>query len=73
MIKDVEFWEAWQRDQERSEPPDYKRNCAIFEAMYDHARSFDTFQCSDSLEGIDVKIRIAQALNVRPSARTDRQ
>ena len=72
MIKDIALWEAWERERQRSEPPDYERNCAIFEAMYEHARSFDTFRRSEPLEGIDVKIRIAQALNVRRPAGKDR-
>ena len=72
MIHNVALWEAWQRAEDRREPPNFEHNCAIFEAMYEHARSFDTFLRSDPLEGIEVKIRIAQALNVRPSAGTDR-
>jgi hypothetical protein len=73
MIQNAAVLEAWERAYQRNHPPDYERNCAIIEAMYEHARSFDTFLRSDPLEGIEVKIRIAQAVNVRPSARADRQ
>jgi hypothetical protein len=72
MIKDSALWEAWEREQERTQPVDEERNFALFEVMYQHARSFDTFLRSDPLEGIEVKIRIAQALNVRPPSPTDR-
>ncbi len=65
MIRDTEFWEAWKTEQIRREPVDFQRNLRIAEAMYQHARALGAFPLDDPLEGLDVKIRVAKALNVR--------
>ena len=72
MIKDAAFWEAWEDDFIRSRPADLARNTALLDAMYEQARAMGIFPLADPLEGIEVKIRIAQALNVRTTPRTDR-
>jgi hypothetical protein len=68
MIKDVAFWEAWEREYSRKEPVDFARNLAVVNALYEEARRLGAFPPQDPLEGIEVKFRIAQALNVRTSS-----
>ncbi len=72
VIRDTEFWEAWEKEQIRREPVDYARNLRIADAMYEQARARGVLPLSDPLEGLDDKIRVAKALNVRlptPEAR----
>jgi hypothetical protein len=47
----------------RKESPDYFRNLRIFEAMYEQARRLGIFPLHDPLEGIEVDIHLAWALN----------
>jgi len=73
MIKDAEFWERWKAQQTASEPPDFERNWAIMEAMYERARLLGVFETStlcDRIESerLEHKIRLARALGgLRPS------
>lgn len=46
-------------------PADYAANLRVFEALYEEARALGVFARSDPLEGIEDKIRLARALNVR--------
>ena len=48
----------------KRESPDYFRNLRIFEALYQEAERMGVFPLKDSLEGIEVDIRLAKALNV---------
>ena len=66
MIRDVEFWEAWEREYIAKEPVDFARNLRLLEAMYEHARLLGAFPPADPLEGIEVKIRMARILNHVP-------
>lgn len=63
MIKDVAFWEAWEREYIAKEPVDFARNLRLLDAMYEHARLLGAFPPADPLEGIEVKIRVARILN----------
>ena len=72
MIKDVAYWRAWEDEYLRKEPVDYARNVALIESMYEHARKLGVFPPADPLEGIEVKIRLAQALNAPTNSGTNR-
>lgn len=63
MIKDIHFWEVWKAQAVASERPDFQRNLAILEAMYDHARLMGAFQTLDLLDGLEFKIHMAKVLN----------
>jgi hypothetical protein len=47
----------------KKEKADYRKNLALVEAMFEEARRFGVFPSCDPLEGIDVDIRIARAIN----------
>ena len=57
--------DAFEQELRRREPPDYERNLQIFEALYAHAQSFGVLPLTDPLEGIEVDIALARALNVQ--------
>jgi hypothetical protein len=64
MIKDVQAWKAWEDKIIRSEPPDFRRNLGPLLAMYNEARMLGRLTRVDPLEGIEVKLRLAQVINV---------
>lgn len=65
MIRRPELVAQFEAEYERREPLDHRRNLAIFEALFQEARALGVLPGSDPLEGIDVDIRLARALNVR--------
>jgi hypothetical protein len=65
MIRDVSKWQAWERDYIRDTPPDFARNLAIADAMYEQAKALGIFPMADPLEGIEDCIRLARLINVR--------
>ena len=46
-------------------PADYHANLRIFEALWDHATQLGVLPPEDPLEGLEVDLRLAEALNVR--------
>jgi hypothetical protein len=68
MLKNAEFFEAWERDWIRSHPVDFSANLRLFEAMYLEACHFGVLPPKDPLEGLDLKINLAKALNVRKTS-----
>lgn len=64
MLKRGSLWEAFEKEQMKKESPDYFRNLRIFEALYQEAKQLGVFPLKDSLEGIEVDILLAKALNV---------
>ena len=56
---------------QRSES-DYFQNLRLFEALYREAKQLGSLPLKDPLEGIDVDIRLAKAVNVRTVAEKDR-
>ncbi len=68
MIRDPEQFTKWETEWLRDHPLDLDARFRLMEAMIEHARALGVFPPPDPLEGIDVDIRIARALNVRPSA-----
>jgi hypothetical protein len=65
MIKRTDLLEAFEREQIRKNDASYLDNLRLFEALYREAQALGVLPLADPLEGIDVDIRLAQALHVR--------
>lgn len=63
MLQRSPLLDEFEREHSRRTPPDYLRNLRIYEAMYEQAKAFGVLPPKDPLEGIEVKIRLAYALN----------
>jgi hypothetical protein len=63
MVRDVAFWEKWEREYAAKQPVDFARNLRLLDAMYEHARLLGAFPPINPLEGIERKIRLARILN----------
>ena len=72
MIKDIAFWEAWERQGPLRERLTPEQAFKLADAMYEHAKSMGVFPLADPLEGIETKIAVARALNVQSTPGTDR-
>jgi len=73
MIRDVEKWEAWEREYERNQPVDVVENIWIFHALYRQAVSLGVLPTKDPLEGIEEKIEFARRLNLLGPPNEDSQ
>jgi len=77
MMRNLGLVRAFEREQIRHSPVDHQRNLKIVEALFEEARLLGVWPPSDPLEGIDVDIRLAKALNAHrapdtcASAKTD--
>ena len=49
----------------RRTPVDYHANLKVFEALWEHATKLKVLPPKNPLEGLDVDLRLAEALNVR--------
>jgi hypothetical protein len=67
MITNPDLVQAFERDLSRRTPVDYLANLRIVEALYEEARSLNLWPSADPLAGIEVDLRLARALNVRPT------
>lgn len=65
MVKRNALLDAFEKEQIRQNKADYRENLKIFEALYREALALGVLPPEDSLEGIEVKIRLAKALHVR--------
>ncbi|MBI4468180.1 MAG: hypothetical protein HY650_02550 [Acidobacteria bacterium] len=65
MIKDADLLNEFEKSQIRGEPPDFRQNLIIYEALFREATAMGIFPLKDPLDGIDVDIRLARVLNVR--------
>ena len=63
MIRNPEILEAFELAYARSQKPDFERNMALFEAMWEEACFLKVFPLKDPLEGMEVDLRIAQVIN----------
>ena len=71
MIRRPDLVEAFEREYQRRQPHDYRQNLRIAEALYAEARALGVLPLKDPLDGIEVKIRLAKALNaVKETSRT---
>ena len=64
MIKNKAVWEKWERDYRRGEDTDINRNFRLLAAMYEEARALKKFPSENLMEGFEIKIKLAKALNV---------
>ena len=72
MIRDVKFWEEWERENVLREPADFRRNLRLFEAMYEEARALGVIGGNPGLEGLESRFRLARVLNARTTSSGDR-
>jgi hypothetical protein len=63
MVINSEKLRAFEDERIRTEKVDVERNFRIVDALYDEARMLGVLPPKYPLEGIEVKIRIARAVN----------
>ena len=74
MIKNAGLLRKFERNLVRAEKPDYSQNVRIAEALRREAVALEVLPPKNPLEGIEVKIRIAEAVNrVRTTPRPHRR
>lgn len=71
MLKNASLIEKWYKEQLRGEAQDFAHILRLFEALYDEARELGVLPLRDPLEGLDVKILVAKAVNVSETAGKD--
>ena len=64
MIKNRELWRRWDSEYRRKETLDFFQNLRLLEGLYEEARCLGVLPLRDPWEGLEVKIRIAKAINV---------
>lgn len=68
MIKDPDLWERWERETQLTRPADFRANLRILEAMYEEARALGVLAAPPTVEGLESRLRVARALNVRTTS-----
>ena len=63
MVKDAKKLEMFEKELMKSEKPDPLKNFKIVEALYDEAVALGAIPLKDPLDGIEVDIKIAKAVN----------
>ena len=63
MVKNVSKLRKIEDDHTRRTKPDLKKNLKLLDALYEEARALSVFPLKDPLEGLEVDIRIAKAIN----------
>jgi hypothetical protein len=63
MVKNSKKLQAFEAARIRAEKVDVERNLRILDALYEEALMLGALPPKDPLEGIEVKIRIAKAVN----------
>jgi hypothetical protein len=63
MVKNCETLQAFKAERIRSEKVDVEQNLRILDALYEQALMLGALPPKDPLEGIEVKIRVAKAVN----------
>lgn len=72
MIKDVAYWEAWERQGPLSERLTPEQALALNDAMYEYAKSLGVLPPADPLEGLEAKIAMARTINfLRPLSESE--
>ena len=73
MVKNAVLLRKFEREYVRAEKPNHGNALKIVEALHKESISLGRSFSRDPLEGIEVKIRIAKAVNhVRPTPRQNR-
>lgn len=65
MITNPALVEAFEHAQARQATPGFLHNLRLVDALHQEARTLGIFPLKDPLDGIEVDIRLAKALNVR--------
>jgi hypothetical protein len=74
MIKNARLVRKFERELIRTEKPNLRRGLKIAEALREEAVSLRPSRAADPLAGIEIKIRIAKAINyVRTTPCPDRR
>ncbi len=68
MIRNHPLLKEFEENQQRKPSLGYLKQLEIFEALYQEAKNLGIFPLKNPLDGIEVDIRLAQALNVRKPA-----
>jgi len=68
VIKDPDLWEAWERETQLTRPADFRANLLLLEAMYEEARALGVLAVPPAVEGLESRLRLARALNVRTTS-----
>ena len=63
MVKNAKKLQAFEASRTRAEKVDVEQNLQILDALYEEAVMLGALPPKDPLEGIEVKIRIAKAVN----------
>ncbi|MGC9358262.1 MAG: hypothetical protein ACP5GX_10350 [Anaerolineae bacterium] len=63
MIRDREAWEAFEARFQRQMPADLEKNQQLFATWLAEARALGVWPPDDPLEGLEVDLRIAKAVN----------
>jgi hypothetical protein len=63
MVKYCEKFQAFEAARIRAEKVDVEQNLRILDALYEEALMLGALPPKDPLEGIEVKIRVAKAVN----------
>lgn len=63
MIRDHRKLANFEKELVRKTRPNYRKNLAIFEAMHREYLAVGRPKRTDPLEGIEIKIKIAKAIN----------
>jgi len=69
MIRNPHILENLKNRLSKEEPPDFFRNAAIYDAMYEEACMLGVLPLKNPLAGKEEKIRFAKALNADTSYR----
>jgi hypothetical protein len=68
MIRDQKLWQEWEKEYLKKERVDFVQNLELLDAMYEEARALKLFSSRDPLEGLEIKIELARAVNVSKAA-----
>lgn len=63
MVKNSKLLEEFELEMIRREKPNFRKSLKIVEALYWEARELGVFPLKDPLDGIEVDIQDAKALN----------
>ncbi|MEW6247110.1 MAG: hypothetical protein AB1555_10415 [Nitrospirota bacterium] len=64
MVRPDPLLEEFERSQQTGGTGGHRENLRIVEGLYEEARALGIFPLSDPLDGIEVDLRLAKALNV---------
>jgi len=70
MIRNRDLWERFEAKWQRRVPASLEENLRIFAMLMEHARALGVWPPADPLEGIDVDIKVAKAVNTYVSEST---